>query len=617
MRSLSHFLALGLSLGLFLTPRAAAAAPQNPQDTLARAKAASGGAAWDAVRTLHTKVRVETGGMTGTAESWEDVRAGRFVDTYQFGPMTGAEGYDGTKKWSQDGSGDVTLSDSGDAREGSVNEAYRRSLSYWYPDRRQASITEDGERREGERSFHVLHITPAGGRPFEIWIDAATFLIDRTVEKAAKETRITFFSDYRDVDGLKLPFKLRSTNGEAQYDQVVTYETYEINPAIEAAKFEVPQVRVDDFSIAGGATSVTIPFDLINNHIYIDARVNGRPLRVMLDTGGLNVLTPPTTEALGLKSEGSFQARGTGEKSASFGLTRVNEVQIGDATVINQTFYVLPLQDLDKVEGVPLAGLVGFEVFRRFVVRIDYAQRQLTLMLPEAFQAPAGATAVPFTFDEQTPQVEGKIDGIAGKFTIDTGSRSSLSLHRTFAEKHGLVDKPGKKIEALAGWGVGGGGRGLVSRAGLLELGGVRVPAPVSSIALQERGAFSDPYLAGNVGGGVLRRFTVTFDYQKQQIWFEPNASYSQEDVWDRSGLWLNRAEDGYRIEDVVAGSPAAAAGLKVGDLVLTVDSRKATDLPLAKAREILKGAPGTKVRLQVRSGEAAREVEVVLQELV
>ncbi len=617
MRSLSHFLALGLSLGLFLTPRAAAAAPQNPQDTLARAKAASGGAAWDAVRTLHTKVRVETGGMTGTAESWEDVRAGRFVDTYQFGPMTGAEGYDGTKKWSQDGSGDVTLSDSGDAREGSVNEAYRRSLSYWYPDRRQASITEDGERREGERSFHVLHITPAGGRPFEIWIDAATFLIDRTVEKAAKETRITFFSDYRDVDGLKLPFKLRSTNGEAQYDQVVTYETYEINPAIEAAKFEVPQVRVDDFSIAGGATSVTIPFDLINNHIYIDARVNGRPLRVMLDTGGLNVLTPPTAEALGLKSEGSFQARGTGEKSASFGLTRVNEVQIGDATVINQTFYVLPLQDLDKVEGVPLAGLVGFEVFRRFVVRIDYAQRQLTLMLPEAFQAPAGATAVPFTFDEQTPQVEGKIDGIAGKFTIDTGSRSSLSLHRTFAEKHGLVDKPGKKIEALAGWGVGGGGRGLVSRAGLLELGGVRVPAPVSSIALQERGAFSDPYLAGNVGGGVLRRFTVTFDYQKQQIWFEPNASYSQEDVWDRSGLWLNRAEDGYRIEDVVAGSPAAAAGLKVGDLVLTVDSRKATDLPLAKAREILKGAPGTKVRLQVRSGEAAREVEVVLQELV
>jgi hypothetical protein len=224
---------------------------------------------------------------------------------------------------------------------------------------------------------------------------------------------------------------------------------------------------------------------------------------------------------------------------------------------------------------------------------------------------------VPFTFDEMTPQVDGKLDGIPGRFTIDTGSRSSLSVNRPFAEKHGLFDKPGKKIEALAGWGVGGGGRGLVTRAGLLELGDLRVPAPIASIALQQRGSSADTYLAGNVGGGILRRFTVTFDYGRQKIYFEPNAAYAQEDVWDRSGLWLNRADEGYRIEDVVADSPAAAAGLKVGDLVLAVNGRKATELALAEAREILKEAPGTKVRRQVRSGEAAREVEVVLREMV
>jgi hypothetical protein len=619
MRSLSCSFAPGLALALLLASGSGAAAAE-PQEILARVKAASGGAAWDAVRTIHSKVRVATGGMTGTAESWEDVRAGRFLDAYQFGPMTGAEGYDGTKKWSQDGSGDVTLSDSGDAREGSVNEAYRRSLSYWYPDRRQAVVSEvgeGGERREGERTFHVLRITPAGGRPFEMWIDAASFLIDRTVEQAAKETRTTFFSDYREVGGLKLPFRLHVTNGEARFDQLVTYEAYEINPEIEAAKFEVPQVQMDDFSIADGATSVTIPFELINNHIYIDVRVNGRPLRVMLDTGGVNVLAPATAQEMGLASEGSFQARGTGETTESFGLTRVQEVQIGGATVRNQGFYVLPFRDLEKVEGVPQLGLVGFEVFKRFVVRIDYAKRQVTLLLPDAFQAPTGATVVPFTFDEMTPQVEGKLDGIPGRFTIDTGSRATLWVNRPFAEKHGLLDKPGKKIEALAGWGVGGQGRGLVTRAGLLELGGVRVPAPVTSIALQQRGALADPYLAGNVGGGILRRFTVTFDYGRQKIYFEPNASNAQEDVWDRSGLWLNRAEAGYSVEDVVADSPAAAAGLKVGDLVLSLNGRKATELPVAEAREILKSAPGTRVRLQVKSGATEREVAVVLKEMV
>ena len=619
MRSLSRSFAPGLAVALLLASAAGAVAA-DPQDILARAKAASGGAAWDAVRTIHSKVRVATGGITGTAESWEDVRAGRFVDTYVFGPATGAEGYDGAKKWSQDSSGAVTFSDSGDAREGSVNEAYRRSLSYWYPDRRQAAIENAGERRDGdqaERTFHVLRITPAGGRPFEIWIDAATFLIDRTVEKAAKETRTTFFSDYREVNGLKLPFRLRVTNGETRFDQIVTYEAYEINPEMDAAKFEVPQVRADDFSIAGGATSVAIPFELINNHIYVDVRVNDLPLRVMLDTGGVNILAPETAQALKLASEGSFQARGIGETTESFGLTRVQEVQIGGATVRNQVFYVMPFRDLEKVEGVPQTGVVGFEVFKRFVVRIDYAQRQVTLLLPDAFQAPAGATVVPFTFNEMTPQVEGKIDGIPGKFTIDTGSRATLWVNRPFAEKHSLFDKPGKKIEALAGWGVGGQGRGLVTRAGLLELGDVRVPAPVTSIALQQRGSMADPYLAGNVGGGILRRFTVTFDYGRQKIYFEPNASNAQEDTWDRSGLWLNRADAGYRVEDVVADSPAAAAGLKVGDLVLAVNGRKATELPVAEAREILKSAPGTRVRLQVKSGATEREVEVVLQEMV
>jgi hypothetical protein len=621
MTSFSRSFVLSLCLGLSVSvPRAEAAEPQNPQppqDILARAKAASGGAAWDAVRTIHSKVRVETGGMTGTAESWEDTRAGRFVDTYQFGPVTGAEGYDGTKSWSLDGSGTVTLSDSGDGREGSVDEAYRRSLSYWFPDRRQATVEDGGGRREGERTFHVLRFTPAGGRPFEMWIDAATFLIDRTVEKAAKETRTTSFSDYREVGGLKLPFRLHVTNGEARFDQVVTYEAWEINPEVEAARFEVPKVRTDDFSIAGGASSVTIPFELMNNHIYVDARVNGRPLHIILDTGGFNALTPSTAQAMGLEPEGSFQARGTGEKLESFGLTRVQEVQVGGATVRNQVFYVMPFRDLEKVEGVPLAGLVGFEVFKRFVVRIDYTARQVTLLLPDAFKAPAGATVVPFTFDEMTPQVEGKLDGIPGRFTIDTGSRSSLSVNGPFAKAHGLSEKPGRKIEALAGWGVGGGGRGLVTRAGLLELGDVRVPAPIASIAFQQRGSSTDTYLAGNVGGGILRRFTVTFDYGRQKIYFEPNASYNQEDVWDRSGLWLNRADEGYRVEDVVADSPAAAAGLKVGDLVLSVNGRKATELPLAEAREILKGAPGTRVRLQVKSGEAMREAAVVLKELV
>ncbi len=64
-------------------------------------------------------------------------------------------------------------------------------------------------------------------------------------------------------------------------------------------------------------------------------------------------------------------------------------------------------------------------------------------------------------------------------------------------------------------------------------------------------------------------------------------------------------------------GGPAAEAGLKIGDVVVTLDGRNAADLSLADARQRLRDSPGTRVRLTVRSGTATREVTVVLRDLV
>jgi PDZ domain/Aspartyl protease len=616
--------ALG-ALGGGLAPAAGNAQnaqPPDPQALLAHSKEAAGGAAWDAVRALYVKVRISVGGLSGTAESWEDVSTGRFADWFQLGPVSGAEGFDGTKSWSVDPSGAVTRSDSGDAREGNADEAYRRSLSYWYPDRRQAAITAAGERSEGGRSFQVLTITPRGGRPFDLWIDTATFLFDRTVEKTSLETRTTYFSDYRDVDGLKIAFATRETNGEPKYDQAVTLESVEVNPEIDDARFSPPEKKVDDFSILGGETSTVVPFQLINNHLHVRVSLDGQPpLPMMLDSGGANVVTPETAKRLGLKTEGTFQGQGAGG-SADLALTRVKSARLagegeGGIELRDQAFYVLPFTDLADVEGTAIDGLVGFEVFKRFVVRVDYHHQTLTLTLPEAFTPPAGAVAVPFTFDGRTPQVEGKIDGLPGRFSIDTGSRASLTIHRPFAEKHGLRAKLGAKIEALSGWGVGGGVRSVFARAHLLELGGVKVPAPVTDLVLSEKGAFNDPYLAGNVGGGVLRRFTVTFDYGHQILYFEPDAQAAEPDVWDRAGLWMNRSADGFAVMDVIAGGPADQAGIQVGDTVVEIAGKRTTDLGLAEARQILKAAPGTRVPVKVKAGGQEKEVTLVLRDLV
>src|SRR5512137_2108939 len=123
--TLRFVLLMAFVLGLSALPASA----EGPSDILARAKQASGGAAWDGITSIHTKVKLSAGGMTGTAESWEDVATGRTYGSFALGPVTGAQGFDGKVLWAQDSSKQVRVDDSEDARLGALNEAYRRMMA--------------------------------------------------------------------------------------------------------------------------------------------------------------------------------------------------------------------------------------------------------------------------------------------------------------------------------------------------------------------------------------------------------------------------------------------------------------------------------------------------------
>jgi hypothetical protein len=591
----------------------------DPNEILAKVKAASGGAAWDAIHTVRTKMKIFAGGLTGTGEALDDVTAGRYVDRFQLGPMSGAQGFDGTVAWSQDASGQSRAEEGGDGRLGAANESYRRAFGFWHPERWPAQIEDAGPQAENGRQFLVVRITPKGGRPFDLWIDATTMLIDRTVEKTAIETRTTFETDYRTVGGVKIAFAARSTNGDPRYDQRATIEIVQFNVPAEDAAFKLPAPPPPDFALAGGKTSTTVPFELLNNHIYVEVKLNGKgPYRLMCDTGGANIVTPELAKELGLSSEGAFEGRGVGEKSEDIGVTKVEKVEIGDATIANQVFMVFALGPFGAVEGVPQLGLVGYEVFKRFVAKVDYEKRLLTLSLPSVFNYHGTGTVVPFTFNEHIPQVQGSLDGIAGKFDIDTGARDSVSILAPFAEQHGLKEHYGATVGAVTGWGVGGPARGLVTRAKTLRLGTLEVAGPVVDLSQQKKGAFIDPYVAGNVGGGVLKRFNVTFDYGRQRLIFEPNANNARPDTYDRAGMWINRGSEGFEVADVVAGGPAEAASLKVGDRITAIGGMPAGQLSLPVVRERFRTEPvGTKIKLAVRRDGKTRNVKLILRDLV
>ena len=608
-----------LAVLIVLSCLPAVAAPQCAVEVLEKAKQASGGDAWDAIRTTYTKVKVTTGGLSGPAESWEDNLTGRYVEKYQLGPASGADGFDGKVVWSQDSSGEPRPEDAEGARKEAADEAYRKTMAYWFPQRWPAKIECLGTKEEQGKRFDVLRITPQEGRPFDLWIDATTHLFDRTVEKGEIETRTNYFSDYRTVAGVKLPFAIRSTNGEEKYDQTIAVEKVEFNVPVQGALFRMPEPPPPDFAIAGGKSSTSVPFDLLNNHIYVRVKLNGKgPYQMLCDTGGANIITPTLAKELNLKSEGALQGRGVGEKSEDVGLVKIGTVSVDDATLSNQLFAVYPMESFAAVEGVPVDGLIGYEMFKRFVARVDYEHNVITLTLPSAFTYRGEGIVVPFKFNEHIPQVAGSIDGIPGKFDIDTGSRSSLDLMGPFVEKNNLTAHYDAKLEAVTGWGVGGAAKSLVTRAKVLRLGDVEVVNPVTELTLQQKGAFTSQYVAGNVGAGVLKRFNIIFDYPHQQMIFERNANYGQPDVFDRSGMWLNLSGEAFEVMYVIADGPSAKAGLKPGDRIIAVDGRPASEVSLPALRTRFKSEPpGTRMRLTVVTAGQRHDVDLVLKDLV
>uniref|UniRef100_A0AAU2JN10 S41 family peptidase n=1 Tax=Streptomyces sp. NBC_00049 TaxID=2903617 RepID=A0AAU2JN10_9ACTN len=70
---------------------------------------------------------------------------------------------------------------------------------------------------------------------------------------------------------------------------------------------------------------------------------------------------------------------------------------------------------------------------------------------------------------------------------------------------------------------------------------------------------------------------------------------------WTGVGLWAERGRDGrIRVDKVQPGSPAARAGLRAGDRLLSVDGHAVTGLAVADVISLLRGEAGTPVVLNL-----------------
>jgi hypothetical protein len=556
-------------------------------------------------------------GLPAQAESYTDLAAGgRFAIYTRTGSFTQDFGYDGSAAWTRDSGGAVWVDGSEQGHAAAVNEAFRESYALWTPTHGGATVTLAEPQSDAGRAYDVVHVTaPGSAVPFDVWIDRATHLPARYVETAAAVTTTTTLSDFRPVAGVQLAFgnDQKSDQGNESNFHVTHVD---VAPATLAVNVRKPVENLHDFTIAGG-NETSVPFELIDNHVYLDVMLNGKgPYRFIFDTGGANVVDPAVAREVGAAAAGSAQGSGVGAATETVAFAPVASLRIGKAEVRDQIFAVLPVRAGFGVGGsAPVDGLIGAEVLARYVTVFDYARGRVIFKLPGAASA---GTSVPFVFAGTQPEIPCAIDRIAGQCTIDTGSRSSLDLLAPFSAANPSVVSAGATAPGLNGFGVGGGDVGRLGRLTSLQIGPFELKNLVAGFSTATAGAFAVPGIEANIGGGALKRFTITFDYAHQTMSLVPNAAFAEPDGFERAGIFLiNQGK--LVVAAVRPGTPAAEAGIVGGDVIAGINGIEAGDLTLGTARAALLRPSGTKLVLQVLSKGAAtpRAVTVTLRDYV
>ena len=168
---------------------------------------------------------------------------------------------------------------------------------------------------------------------------------------------------------------------------------------------------------------------------------------------------------------------------------------------------------------------------------------------------------------------------------------------------------------------MGGSARGYITRASEVTIGSEKIENVVTSMSLQKKGAFASASYQGNIGGGLLKRYTVTFDYATQTMYLKklklPRAE-ADVGLFDRSGMWINAVKDGVEVMDVTANGPAQAAGIDKGDIITAVDGHPVSEVPLPVLRRNLRDMKaGTVVTFTIRRANAMHDVKVTLRDQI
>jgi hypothetical protein len=402
------------------------------------------------------------------------------------------------------------------------------------------------------------------------------------------------------------------------------------------------------FKINSGKKTI-IPFQLINNLIFLPVNINGVNLTFLLDSGvSETILFSLENKEVNFNNIEKVKFSGLGGNVDLFGLKSINnDVKIGKDFEDNSHTIFLILDEefnFSSHVGIPVNGIIGYQFFKNHPIQIDYISKKITIFNDENYynKKKRKFQAFDISLEEKKPYMMASVmmtkDSKPSKMLLDLGNSDAIWLFPKLI-KDFVYNRP--NITDYLGRGFNGDIYGKRSRIKEFSIGNFSFNKPITAMpdefSIQHLNLVKDR--KGSIGNEVFRRFLVIFDYPNQQIYFKKNKNFYDPFLFNMSGLdvkqdgmqWdkdLVRVETKpantnsvstevfnaksdfqykftlkptYAVAAVRDDSPAFLAGIKKDDVILKINNKNAADYSLQQILDLLKSSEGRTITMEVK----------------
>lgn len=396
-----------------------------------------------------------------------------------------------------------------------------------------------------------------------------------------------------------------------------------------AAVAAPPAAHAPARSPAGGG-QVRFEYEDGRFYVPVHAVVRGKPVDLgwfILDTGAAGVgMDVAVARRIGLAARPTDAQTGAGSGASAAGLADGLPLSVDGVAIRPPSILVLPLDSLlAPSSGRAVAGIIGTQFFHEHTVEIDRSRNLLRIDPPQADLGAdlpvAGRTAIPFDLASGLPTIVATL-AVPGTdpavtplhLVVDLGAKAPLLLTEPLLARLGGEARLGPHVLASLGAGAGGETRYQFTGVRALRLGPADVEVADTLVAgFSALGTLRSADYDGLLGAPLLDHFAVLFDFARKRLWISPRragvATPEPLTAFDRAGMFLvARMERGVQhvvVRRVVAGSPAAEAGIVEGDELTSLDGREASALRLTAIRSALKDQHARPVHVGIRRGGA------------